>query len=1040
MLGRCSSNFEHSARGRDPDGARSSRMRSALLALVVGVCAFALLASSALAEGSVDLNTGPDGNRRQGLSVGSGPGTTVGTTALFVYAQAGETIQLASSAMGVGTGNALLYPPPGAVTTPIWNCTANDPGTGLIATGAAGRAQELAGPEPTAGDADPNTYGACEYVVPAGGDGIYRVVFESVNGTANSFTNTVADPVQAAGANIAIWDVTVRDSGGVVQPGRAYSYRYVLATGGDGSSGVEVFVQTPTGYEYRVNLYNQGGANWALSSNDKGVINAATGERLFASFACGPDNGTNTGCVPAYNQAVIAPPQYPVFLNSVDPIAVSGPGGLAGQGFSTTPISPASNPLSNTFTGSGGQPGVTNRGSGGTFNLTSPAQMAGLGYTLEIDSNRNGTFGDAPDVVDDGELEADGSTSFGWNGQDGAGAVPACGDYPYRIRSTLSEVHFAMLDVEFSGGTRIERLTLPNDPALGNPLAASYNDRDPFKNGYIVTTAQPPTVNNGISGQGFHAWGVGSDGLGSGNQDYIDTWSKLPEVQTTGTLRLACADVQVTKSAKTSPMIPGKNGTYNLTVKNNGPDTATNVKATDQLPKELTFVSASSGCANANGTVTCTLGSLASGDTHTFEITVKTPSSLKHCVNNTGKVTNDVTDPNLSNNESTVCAPIKPETDLSITKVASDKTVPPGGQVMYTLVVHNDGPSDAEGVKVTDPMANGLSLVSAKPSQGTCSTSGGKVACNIGDLEAGGSAQVLVTATVTAPSGSCGASAINNTGTVSSDNEDTDQSNNKASASICTTPDPQPKFDLVVAKKADDKSVYVGEPVKYTVTVTNKGPDAAPNAKVTDTLNHPASVVSVKSTQGKCTKSIPMTCQLGTIKAGGKVTITVTVKLRESGCEQRNAASATGEGADTNPANNLARVDVCAKAVPLRLTKVADKSTLRAGSLVGYTIRVSNPTSGEAQDVDVCDKLPSGLVYVSSKAKAKYTKGQYCWHIDTLGAHKSKSYRITVRALGSASGDRTNRATASAPGAVTKHAKDPVHVLGARASGGGVTG
>jgi uncharacterized repeat protein (TIGR01451 family) len=129
----------------------------------------------------------------------------------------------------------------------------------------------------------------------------------------------------------------------------------------------------------------------------------------------------------------------------------------------------------------------------------------------------------------------------------------------------------------------------------------------------------------------------------------------------------------------------------------------------------------------------------------------------------------------------------------------------------------------------------------------------------------------------------------------------------------------------------------------------------------------------------------------------------------------------------------MARVDVCAKAVPLRLTKVADKSVVRARGLVGYTIRVSNPTVGEAKDVQVCDRLPSGLVYVSSKAKAKLTKGQYCWHIETLGAHKSRSYRIVLRALGSASGDRVNHATASATGAKTRRAKDQVHVLPFRA-------
>jgi uncharacterized repeat protein (TIGR01451 family) len=498
-------------------------------------------------------------------------------------------------------------------------------------------------------------------------------------------------------------------------------------------------------------------------------------------------------------------------------------------------------------------------------------------------------------------------------------------------------------------------------------------------------------------------------------------------------------DLEITKTASPNPSVPGTNETYSLKVTNHGPSTAINVRVSDPLPAPLSFVSASSGCAEANKTVTCTLASLAPGASHTFTVTAKIASSAKDCadVRNTATVTNDIVDTNLTNNSSSACPVPEGRSDLKITKVPSRTTVPSGGQVMYTLVVENLGPSDDTGVKVTDPMAQGLSLVSAKPSQGFCSTTGGQVSCNLGSLAAGGSAQILVTANVTATSG-----CITNTSTVTGDAKDPTADNNKDSAAVCVTPPPpgDPKFDLVVDKTASSKSVYVGQPVTYTITVTNKGPDTATDAKLTDTLNAPVSVISVKPTQGSCTKKIPMSCQLGTIPAGGKVTITVKVKHRDSGCKQRNAASATGEGTDTNPANNLDRVDICVKQVPLRLTKVADRHTLRAGDLVGYTIRVSNPTAGEAKDVDVCDKLPSGLVYVSSKARAKFTKGQYCWHIETLGAHKSRSYRITVRALGSASGDRTNRATASAPGARTRHAKDAVHVLAARVSGGGVTG
>jgi uncharacterized repeat protein (TIGR01451 family) len=497
------------------------------------------------------------------------------------------------------------------------------------------------------------------------------------------------------------------------------------------------------------------------------------------------------------------------------------------------------------------------------------------------------------------------------------------------------------------------------------------------------------------------------------------------------------ADLEIDKSATPIPAVPGTTETYSLKVTNHGPSTAINVKVSDPLPGGLTFSSASPGCGEANGTVTCSLASLASGASKTFTVTTKIDSGADSCsdVRNTATVTSDVADNDLTNNSSSYCPPAKGKSDVSLNKTASQTQVGPGGQVMYTLVVHNDGPSDDKSVKVVDPLAQGLSLVSVRPSQGSCSTAGGDVSCDLGTLKADGSAQILVTTNVTAHDG-----CITNVATVSGSRSDPNPDNSKDSDKTCVQPPPDPRFDLAVTKKADDKSVYVGEPVKYTITVTNKGPGAAQSVDVTDTLNWPASVVSVKASQGSCNKDIPMSCQLGTIKAGGKVTITVVVKLRDDGCKQRNAASATADGTDTNPANNVARVDVCAKAVPLRLTKVADRGSIRAGDTIGYTIRVSNRTDGEAKEVKVCDKLPSGLVYVSSRAKAKFTGGQYCWTIATLGAHKGKRYRITVRALGGASGGEVNRASASAKGARTKRASDPIQVLPARASGGGVTG
>src|SRR5947207_351329 len=53
------------------------------------------------------------------------------------------------------------------------------------------------------------------------------------------------------------------------------------------------------------------------------------------------------------------------------------------------------------------------------------------------------------------------------------------------------------------------------------------------------------------------------------------------------------ADLAITKTGSPDPVIAGDNLTYTLTITNTGPDTATAVSVTDDLPSETSFVSCS---------------------------------------------------------------------------------------------------------------------------------------------------------------------------------------------------------------------------------------------------------------------------------------------------------------------------------------------------------------------------------------------------------------------------------------------------------------
>src|SRR6187551_2183192 len=73
------------------------------------------------------------------------------------------------------------------------------------------------------------------------------------------------------------------------------------------------------------------------------------------------------------------------------------------------------------------------------------------------------------------------------------------------------------------------------------------------------------------------------------------------------------SDLRITKTDNPDPVNVGSTLTYTILVQNLGPDTATGVTVTDQLPKGVDFVSATATagqCARKGKKVTCDLGGL----------------------------------------------------------------------------------------------------------------------------------------------------------------------------------------------------------------------------------------------------------------------------------------------------------------------------------------------------------------------------------------------------------------------------------------------
>src|SRR6185437_8610725 len=79
--------------------------------------------------------------------------------------------------------------------------------------------------------------------------------------------------------------------------------------------------------------------------------------------------------------------------------------------------------------------------------------------------------------------------------------------------------------------------------------------------------------------------------------------------------------------------------------------------------------------------------------------------------------------------------------------------------------------------------------------------------------------------------------------------------------------------DLVVTKTASPNPGQVGVPLSYRITSTNTGPAVATNVSVTDTLPAGLTFVSATTSQGSCSGTATVICNLGSLADLGSATI-----------------------------------------------------------------------------------------------------------------------------------------------------------------------
>ncbi|MGZ8830824.1 MAG: IPTL-CTERM sorting domain-containing protein, partial [Thermoanaerobaculia bacterium] len=278
-------------------------------------------------------------------------------------------------------------------------------------------------------------------------------------------------------------------------------------------------------------------------------------------------------------------------------------------------------------------------------------------------------------------------------------------------------------------------------------------------------------------------------------------------------------------------------------------------------------------------------------------------------ISNTASVTATTTDPNAGNDTATATATLTGSADLAVTKTGP-AAVTAGQTATFTIVATNNGPSDAQTVSLSDPVPANSTFASMLQNSGpafTCTTPAaggtGTATCTIATRVSGGSA--TFTLVLNTPIGLSGA--ISNTATITSATGDPNAANNTATAAVTVAP---AIADLSIAKSASAGNIIPGTNVTYTIVVTNNGPSTATGVTVTDVLPVAMTFVSATTTQGSCTGTTTVTCNVGSILNGANATITITATAGTTLTSTTNTATVMSTSSDPNPANDSSTTNV----------------------------------------------------------------------------------------------------------------------------------
>ena len=469
------------------------------------------------------------------------------------------------------------------------------------------------------------------------------------------------------------------------------------------------------------------------------------------------------------------------------------------------------------------------------------------------------------------------------------------------------------------------------------------------------------------------------------------------------------ADLSLTKTIDNAS--PNISDVVNFTIEltNNGPDVATNVAVSDQLPDGVTFVSSSGTQGSySNSTGLWTVGTVNSGSIAQLVLSGRVTSAGAR--ENFAEVSaSDQFDPNstpgngqqANEDDQATVSFVTESIDLSLVKTAEPTLVIVGNTVSYKLEISNEGPSTATGVEVRDELPAGITFANSSATQGQYNV--GNSVWTVGAIAPASTQTLTLVGTVISPGPKTNTAEVLAADQVDIDSTPGNGDPSEDDQSAVTIQ--APEADLSLTMSVSDNSPSVGQDIAFDIQVSNAGQDVATGVSVRDVLPVGLTYVSSSATVGQYTSGTGI-WEIGSLSVGSSVTLTITAKATTANEVTNTAEVFTSDQWDPNstPANDDPSEDdqgsqtIGATQIDLSVNKTVDDATPNLNDTVAFTVRVANAGPSDASGVEVQDLLPSGLVVEGFTASTgTYISSTGQWMVGAIPSQGFEQLLIQAR-------------------------------------------